>query len=131
MANLGSDGCCYILFTVERDRAVGKWKTSLSVAAMVCGIAAIHYFYMRGVWIETKSSPVVFRYVDWLLTVPLQIVEFLSHLGSNDGRQRGALLATLGGIGCHARFRILGRSRDDGLLGRIRDWYGWMDLHPL
>ena len=63
-------------FTVERDRAVGKWKTSLSVAAMVCGIAAIHYFYMRGFWIETKTSPVAFRYVDWLLTVPLQIVEF-------------------------------------------------------
>ena len=28
-------------FTVERDRAVGKWKTSLTVAALVCGIAAI------------------------------------------------------------------------------------------
>lgn len=63
-------------FWVERDRAVGKWKTSLTVAAMVTGIAAIHYFYMRGVWIETESSPTVFRYVDWLLTVPLQIVEF-------------------------------------------------------
>ena len=63
-------------FTVERDRAVGKWKTSLTVAAMVTGIAAIHYFYMRGVWIETNQSPTVFRYVDWLLTVPLQIVEF-------------------------------------------------------
>ena len=63
-------------FTVERDRAVGKWKTSLTVAAMVTGIAAIHYFYMRGVWIETNASPTVFRYVDWLLTVPLQIVEF-------------------------------------------------------
>ena len=63
-------------FTVERDRAVGKWKTSLSVAAMVTGIAAIHYFYMRGVWVETGKSPVVLRYVDWLLTVPLQIVEF-------------------------------------------------------
>jgi bacteriorhodopsin len=63
-------------FWVERDRAVGKWKTSLTVAAMVTGIAAIHYFYMRGVWIETGSSPTVFRYVDWLLTVPLQIVEF-------------------------------------------------------
>ena len=63
-------------FTVERDRAIGKWKTSLTVAAMVTGIAAIHYFYMRGVWIETNSSPTVFRYVDWLLTVPLQIVEF-------------------------------------------------------
>ena len=63
-------------FWVERDRAVGKWKTSLTVAAMVTGIAAIHYFYMRGVWVDTGSSPTVFRYVDWLLTVPLQIVEF-------------------------------------------------------
>ncbi len=63
-------------FWVERDRAVGKWKTSLTVAAMVTGIAAIHYFYMRGVWVSTGESPIVFRYVDWLLTVPLQIVEF-------------------------------------------------------
>tara|TARA_B100000902_G_C27072445_1_gene794725 strand:- start:115 stop:801 length:687 start_codon:yes stop_codon:yes gene_type:complete len=63
-------------FTVERDRVSGKWKTSLSVAAMVTGIAAIHYFYMRGVWLETGKSPLVFRYVDWLLTVPLQFVEF-------------------------------------------------------
>ena len=63
-------------FWVERDRAEGKWKTSLTVAAMVTGIAAIHYFYMRGVWISTGDSPTVFRYVDWLLTVPLQIVEF-------------------------------------------------------
>jgi bacteriorhodopsin len=63
-------------FYVERDRAVGKWKTSLTVAAMVTGIAAIHYFYMREFWIQTDTSPIVFRYVDWLLTVPLQIVEF-------------------------------------------------------
>ena len=63
-------------FYVERDRAVGKWKTSLTVAAMVTGIAAIHYFYMREVWVTTGESPTVFRYVDWLLTVPLQIIEF-------------------------------------------------------
>lgn len=63
-------------FYVERDRAVGKWKTSLSVAAMVTGIACLHYFYMRSVWVQTGDSPTVFRYVDWLLTVPLQIIEF-------------------------------------------------------
>lgn len=63
-------------FFMERDRAVGKWKTSLSVAALVTGIAAIHYFYMREVWIVTGTSPTTFRYVDWLLTVPLQIIEF-------------------------------------------------------
>ena len=63
-------------FWIERDRAVGKWKTSLTVASMVTGIAAIHYFYMREVWVGTEASPTVFRYVDWLLTVPLQIIEF-------------------------------------------------------
>ena len=63
-------------FYVERDRAIGKWKTSLTVAAMVTGIAAIHYFYMRGYYISTGDSPTVFRYVDWILTVPLQIIEF-------------------------------------------------------
>ena len=63
-------------FVLERDRAHGKWKTSLTVAALVTGIAALHYFYMREVWATTGESPTVFRYVDWLLTVPLQIVEF-------------------------------------------------------
>ena len=27
-------------------------------------------------WIETGTSPTVYRYIDWLLTVPLQVVEF-------------------------------------------------------
>ena len=63
-------------FTVERDRAVGKWKTSLTIAGLICGIAFWHYLYMRGVWIETGETPTVFRYIDWLLTVPLQMVEF-------------------------------------------------------
>ena len=31
---------------------------------------------MREVWVITGDSPTVFRYVDWLLTVPLQIIEF-------------------------------------------------------
>ena len=31
---------------------------------------------MRGMWIETGDSPTVYRYIDWLLTVPLQVVEF-------------------------------------------------------
>ena len=85
-------------FWVERDRAVGKWKTSLTVAAMVTGIAAIHYFYMRGVWVSTGESPLVFRYVDWLLTVPLQIVEFY------------LILAAIGVASAMLFWRLLGAS---------------------
>jgi bacteriorhodopsin len=65
-----------VFFFLERDSVAGKWKTSLTVAGLITGIAAVHYFYMRDVWVSTGESPTVFRYVDWLLTVPLQIVEF-------------------------------------------------------
>ena len=65
-----------VFFFIERDRVKGKWKTSLTVAGLVTGIAFWHYMYMREVWVNTGTSPTVFRYVDWLITVPLQIVEF-------------------------------------------------------
>jgi bacteriorhodopsin len=65
-----------VFFFVERDRVKGKWKTSLSVAGLVTGVAFWHYLYMREAWVDTGSSPTVYRYIDWLITVPLQIVEF-------------------------------------------------------
>ncbi|MFT5561928.1 MAG: bacteriorhodopsin [Candidatus Azotimanducaceae bacterium] len=63
-------------FFIERDRVAGKWKTSLTVSGLVTLIAAVHYFYMRDVWVSTGESPTAFRYIDWLLTVPLLMIEF-------------------------------------------------------
>jgi len=63
-------------FFLERDRVAAKWKTSLTLAGIVTGVAAWHYMYMRGYWVENQSSPVVLRYVDWLITVPILMVEF-------------------------------------------------------
>ena len=57
-------------------RVKGKWRTSLVVGALVTLVAAVHYFYMRDVWVSTGASPTVFRYVDWIITVPLQMIEF-------------------------------------------------------
>ena len=31
---------------------------------------------MREVWVTTGDSPTVYRYIDWLITVPLHMVEF-------------------------------------------------------
>ncbi|MDT0594749.1 bacteriorhodopsin-like [Aestuariibacter sp. P117] len=65
-----------VFFLWETQSVTAKWKTSLVVSALVTFIAAVHYFYMRDVWIETGTSPTVFRYIDWLLTVPLLMIEF-------------------------------------------------------
>merc|ERR1712078_930482 len=49
---------------------------SLLVSGLITGIAAVHYYYMRDYHLATGDSPTFFRYVDWILTVPLMCVEF-------------------------------------------------------
>lgn len=53
-----------------------KWRTSVLVSGLITFIAAVHYFYMRDYWDAFGESPTFFRYVDWILTVPLMCVEF-------------------------------------------------------
>ena len=43
---------------------------------MVTLVAAVHYIYMREFWIIVGNSPVLYRYIDWSITVPLQMIEF-------------------------------------------------------
>ena len=63
-------------FFLETQRVSAKWKTSLVVSGLVTMVAAVHYFYMRDVWVATGDTPTVYRYIDWLITVPLLMVEF-------------------------------------------------------
>ena len=65
-----------IFFFYEGMRVSSKWRTSMVVAGLITFIAAVHYMYMREYWVEMGESPVVYRYIDWVLTVPLQMVEF-------------------------------------------------------
>ena len=53
-----------------------KWRTSILVSGLITFIAAVHYWYMRDYWASNAESPTFFRYVDWVLTVPLMCVEF-------------------------------------------------------
>merc|ERR1719263_773362 len=63
-------------FMLEALTVSNNWKTSMHVGALVTLIAAVHYFYMREFWVTIGSSPIVYRYIDWSLTVPLQMIEF-------------------------------------------------------
>ena len=63
-------------FFMEAGNVASGWRTSVIVAGLVTGIAFIHYMYMREVWVATGDSPTVYRYIDWLITVPLQLIEF-------------------------------------------------------
>jgi len=63
-------------FFAEATTVSAHWKTSLHVGALVTLVAGVHYMYMREYWVQVHGSPIVYRYVDWSITVPLQMIEF-------------------------------------------------------
>lgn len=65
-----------VFFFFEMYNVEGKWRTSMLVSGLITFIAAVHYFYMRDFWATNGTSPTEFRYIDWILTVPLMCVEF-------------------------------------------------------
>ena len=64
-----------VFFFVERSDVNAKWRTSMTVAGLVTGVAFWHYLRMSEMNVAGEVTT-VYRYVDWLITVPLQIVEF-------------------------------------------------------
>jgi bacteriorhodopsin len=82
-----------VFFFMEVGNTSKEWRTSVLVSGLITFIAAVHYYYMRGYYADQMAvqmaitgmteekasllaSPTFFRYVDWLLTVPLMCVEF-------------------------------------------------------
>jgi len=65
-----------VFFFAEAGTVASHWKTSLHVGGLVTLVVAVHYMYMREYWVQTHNSPIVYRYVDWSITVPLQMIEF-------------------------------------------------------
>ena len=65
-----------VFFFFELSNVDKKWRTSILLSGLITFIAAVHYYYMRDYNLATGLSPVFFRYVDWILTVPLMCVEF-------------------------------------------------------
>ena len=84
-----------VWFLMQHGQVDKKFKDSMLVAALITGIAAVHYFYMREQWVLgfeasqaagitpeaaeaalKAASPTELRYIDWILTVPLMVVEF-------------------------------------------------------
>merc|ERR1712188_326628 len=63
-------------FLMESMSVSQHWKTSMNVGALVTLVAGVHYFYMREFWVQIHASPILYRYIDWSITVPLQMIEF-------------------------------------------------------
>merc|ERR1719487_1824987 len=104
------------------------WKTSMNVGALVTLIAGVHYFYMREYWVQIGMSPIVYRYIDWSLTVPLQMIEFYLILSAvKPDLDIGMFYRLLGGTVMMLLFGYLGEANVlNAWLGFIVGMAGWV-----
>ena len=65
-----------VFFFLERGSVAPGWKTPITVAGLVTGITFMHFMYVRSVWVTTGDSPIVYKYIDWLITMPLLALQF-------------------------------------------------------
>ena len=95
-----------IFLLVSQPRVLPRYRQALVISAIVCGIAAYHYFRIFNSFNDafgrsgTSGSFLLlpgegfneaYRYVDWLLTVPLLLLETVAVLALPAAERKGLL----------------------------------------
>jgi len=105
-------GAATAFFVLGRSTIAPTYRTAISLTALVTGIAFYHYFRIFDSWsasyavvgTEVKPSGVLFndayRYVDWLLTVPLLLIELIlvMRLSTEESTKKSVRLASLAAL---------------------------------
>ena len=85
----------FVYFVLARSEITPRYRGAVTAGAMVVLIAGYHYFRIFNNWVEAynidpasggyvpSSHPfnAAYRYIDWMLTVPLLLVELIIVLG--------------------------------------------------
>ncbi|MCH1616576.1 MAG: bacteriorhodopsin-like [Candidatus Poseidonia sp.] len=127
-------GAAFVFFMAERNSVAPQYRTTMTISALIVGIAAFHYYYMRGVYADYGEVSIEYRYMDWIITVPLMALKFPSLVGKEAITDEKFLGLGFTGI-CFSGalimigFGYLGESGAiDGLLGLILGGVGWAML---
>ncbi|GIU82679.1 MAG: rhodopsin [Acidobacteria bacterium] len=111
-----SMGAAFVFFLAQRNNVAPEYRTALVLSALIVGIAAFHYFYMKTLYAETtlpllaedlakgganyleitKKSffgIINYRYMDWLITTPLLVAKI--PLAVAAGRKVGGVITAL------------------------------------
>ena len=126
-----SMGAAFVFFMAERNSVAPQYRTTMTISALIVGIAAFHYYYMRAVYSELGEVSIEYRYMDWIITVPLMALKFPSLVGKEaitDDKFLGLGFTGICFTGALIMigFGYLGESGViDGMLGLILGGVGW------
>ena len=97
-------GAAFVFFLLARNTVAYKYQRVMVIAAIIVGIAAYHYVRMFASWnaafahsgtTYTATNELfneAYRYADWLLTVPLLLVELIAVLSIAGAHRSGLIL---------------------------------------
>ena len=104
---IASLGFTALFLLISQGRVLKRYRNALIVSAMVCAIAAYHYFRIFNNFNDSYQTTSqgglgtftltniqfneAYRYVDWLLTVPLLLVETIAVLALAKAVQKSLL----------------------------------------
>jgi bacteriorhodopsin len=83
----------FVYFLTQIKSVAKQYQNGVAVSAVVVGIAGYHYFRMWSGWAGGHVNE-GYRYADWLITVPLLVIELLIVLGVTADRRK-KLMTTL------------------------------------
>ena len=124
-------GAAFVFFMSERNNVAKEYRTTMTISALIVGIAAFHYYYMRGVYADYGVVSIEYRYMDWIITVPLMALKFPSLVGKDAITDEKFLGLGFTGV-CFSGaiimilFGYLGEAGImNGLLGLVLGGVGW------
>jgi bacteriorhodopsin len=83
----------FVYFLTQIKSVAKQYQSGVAVSAVVVGIAGYHYYRMWQGWSIGEMNE-GYRYADWLITVPLLVIELLIVLGASADRRK-SLMKTL------------------------------------
>ncbi len=101
---IASMGAAFIFFLLVRNRVAPQHRMAVTLSTLVVGIALYHYVRIFGSWSDAfsfvdgeyvqdgESFNEGYRYVDWLLTVPLLLAELVVVLKLAKAQTRSLLV---------------------------------------
>lgn len=131
-----------LFFIIAKDRVAPQYRMSIILSTMVVGIAGYHYFRIFGSWeaayVMEGASYVAsgtpfndaYRYMDWLLTVPLLVVELLLLCSVAAERKEGLIFNTVVATVLMLIFGYLGETSGGTSLTDARGIFGFLSTVP-
>ncbi|BBM85311.1 bacteriorhodopsin [Candidatus Uabimicrobium amorphum] len=78
-------GTAFVFFLAERGNVLPEYRRTVTLSALVVGVAAFHYYAMKNTYVPGQTFPTEFRYIDWIITTPLMLIKFPAMLGIRQG----------------------------------------------